>query len=210
MAQRRRNLWLKASDLSCNEFNIKSHHRQNKEAGGLTIIYRDNIQYTQVESGQKQSFEYPAWKIKTKNNHFNILGVYHQPDSSSITQFTEELVEYVTSYTAEHKNIIITGDLKVRVNDVDDNQVEFFNNTMEAIGLQQHVDIYTHKLRNILDLILTNITNSWLVTDTQPGEFLSDHRAVIATLSLKQDKCERKEIKYRKVQVNSSVIIVLS
>ena len=60
----------------------------------------------------------------------------------------------------------------------------------------------THKSGNILDLILSDIQQTVSVMTTAPGPYLSDHRAVIATLNSKrlkpmfsyQEVCKLKDI----------------
>ena len=52
----------------------------------------------------------------------------------------------------------------------------------------QHVAFHTHKSGNILDLILSDITQDMTVMTTSPGPFITDHRAVIGTLNLKKQK----------------------
>ena len=43
-------------------------------------------------------------------------------------------------------------------------------------------------LENVLDLILSDITDNTKVLTTTPGPFVTDHRAVIRTLSIKKLK----------------------
>ena len=56
------------------------------------------------------------------------------------------------------------------------------------MGLYQHVGFTTHKSGNVLDLILSDITDNTKVLTTTPGPFVTDHRAVIGTLSIKKLK----------------------
>ena len=52
---------------------------------------------------------------------------------------------------------------------------------LESMGLQQHVDVPTHKSGHTLDLIITRRADS-LFTDPMADYFFSDHFLVISDL----------------------------
>ena len=57
---------------------------------------------------------------------------------------------------------------------------------MDVLGLYQHIGFPTHKSGNVLDLILSDFTSNAKVLTTATGPFVTDHRAVIATLNIKR------------------------
>ena len=61
-----------------------------------------------------------------------------------------------------------------------------FNDTIEAMGLYQHIGFGTHQAKNTLDLVLSDITSSARVLTIAPGPYLTDHCPVIGTLSNKR------------------------
>ena len=63
-----------------------------------------------------------------------------------------------------------------------------FNDTIDAMGLYQNVGFPTHKLGNILDLILSDIHQPTTIMTTAPGPFLMDYHAAIAALNIKKLK----------------------
>ena len=65
------------------------------------------------------------------------------------------------------------------------------------MGLYQHVGFPTHKSGNILDLILSDIKQPTIIMMISLGPYLSDHRAVIATLNIKRLK---PKFSYQEVQ----------
>ena len=77
------------------------------------------------------------------------------------------------------------GDFNLHVSNTDDTDPAIFNDSIDAMGLYQHVGFSTHKSGNILDLILSDITDNTKVLTTAPGSYLMDHRVVIATLNVK-------------------------
>ena len=70
---------------------------------------------------------------------------------------------------------------------------------LNSFGLQQHVDSPTHVAGRTIDLVISrsadNVISSCLVSD-----FISDHNAVIATISCGKPHAKRKTIQYRKLK----------
>ncbi len=88
------------------------------------------------------------------------------------------------------------GDM--HVDDLDDTDAVDFNTTTEALGLDQHVNFFTHNKGHILDLVLAPHITKLAVLRTIPGPFFSDHRAIICTVGLQWPKFLCEEITFRK------------
>ena len=70
--------------------------------------------------------------------------------------FTDDLTDYLTEWMASYRNIIICGDFNMHIDNLTDIEAQIFNDTMEALWLQQHVNFKTHHAGNILDIIYRN------------------------------------------------------
>ena len=66
-----------------------------------------------------------------------------------------------------------------------------FKDTLNALGLTQHVTTSTHVKGTILDLIFTEETSSIKLTSCQASSFLSNHKLVTAVLNI--DKTSNRE-----------------
>ena len=99
--------------------------------------------------------------------------------------FIEEFIEFVSTTLPSHPNNIYISDFNLHVSE-EETDPAIFNDSIEAMGLYQHVGFPTHKSGNTLDLILSDIQQTISVITTAPGPYLSDHRAVIATLNSKR------------------------
>ena len=75
-----------------------------------------------------------------------------------------------------HKNLVILGDFNIAVQDLNNPDSLVFYNTMEALGLIQHIDKPTHQLGNTLDHIYTESVDQLGVQHVFIGPYLSDHR----------------------------------
>ena len=50
----------------------------------------------------------------------------------------------------EYQNLLICGDFNIHINKFDDHQANSFVQSMEALGLYQHIDSATHNKGNTL------------------------------------------------------------
>ena len=86
----------------------------------------------------------------------------------------------------------------MHVDDPTDNGAIIFNDTMQALGLNQHVTKPTHRLGNILDLIYTETDNSIKVGLTRVGSLMSDHHSISTSLNIKKPPVTRETVTVRK------------
>ena len=80
------------------------------------------------------------------------------------------------------------GDFNLHVSNQDDVDIQIFNDSMEALGLKQHLMIPTHKSNNVLDLIFTEIISNISVEAVETSSYISDHCPVIAMLNIKKEQ----------------------
>ena len=99
----------------------------------------------------------------------------------------------------ERHNNIVLGDFNLHVSKEDDIDSAIFNDTIEAMGLYQHVSFPTHRSGNTLDLILSEIQSPISINTTAPGPFITDHCAIISTLSIKRQQPKRALKEVRKL-----------
>ena len=143
-----------------------------------------------LESGTASSFEYATWEISINRRSKTLAVLYHPPYSlrnkSTNKAFLDDFTDYMANLLSERRNNIVLGDFNLHVSNDDDINSAIFNDTVEAMGLYQHVSYPTHRLGNTLDLIIREIQSSMSINSTVPGPFITNHCAVISTLSLKK------------------------
>ena len=85
------------------------------------------------------------WSIKANDTTTLVLAVYHPPylDKAPTTNamFLDEGTDFLAAFLVDHNNIIITGDFNIHVNDTNDPEARIFLDTMEALGLDNHVNL---------------------------------------------------------------------
>ena len=105
--------------------------------------------------------------------------------------FIDEMTDLLTNKIPKCSNLIILGDFNISAENVSNPDTVIFNDTMGALGLQQHVQGPTHKMSNTLDLIFTQLEMWLMVTGTATHHFMSDHCMVSIELSLKSQYCQQ-------------------
>ena len=97
--------------------------------------------------------------------------------------------------------LLIFGDFNIHVDDPRDTDCVRFLGLLESMGLQQDVDVPTHKSGHTLDLIITRCGDSLLSTNPIADCLFSDHFTVIRSdLIIKKLSLTIKEISYRKTK----------
>ena len=112
----------------------------------------------------------------------------------------DECLEFLDEVLVEHRNLVITGDFNLHVNDSEDQDGEVFTDTMFVLGLDQHVTFSTHRSNNTLDLVFTECLGTHRILSCKPGPYLSDHTAVEFLLSVKKEHMVSKQITIRKLK----------
>ena len=152
-----------------------------------------------IEAQHQCMIEYAIWHVSIKNKTIHILGIYQPPPKQYLTNaiFLDELMELLTTRLPNIENAIIWGDFIIHIEDTNDYNSKIFVDTLEALGLKQHITEPTHHKGNILDLIFTETTFQIKVSQLNMLDFISDHRLISATISVKKDvpKITRKKIR---------------
>ena len=174
-------------------------HR-NSLGGGIALVYGPGFDCQRIASVTKKTFEHGHWTLFHKSKHLDIHIFYCPPGrpGQSIQSFIEEFTAYLET-ALTNTNPVFIGDFNIHTNDPEDTDAVDFNTTLSALGLDQHVNFYTHNKGNTLDLIISPHLMQLSILRTIPDPFFSDHRAVITTVGMVKPKFPREQVKYRKL-----------
>ena len=120
-----------------------------------------------------------------KDKIITVLVLYHPPGNTP-TRLLDEVSELVQYYLTNHKNLVLLGDFNIPIQDLNKPDSLAFIDTMEALGLVQHIDKPTHQLGNTLDHIYTESLDTLGVSHTFISTYISDHRLVGIELNTKK------------------------
>ena len=124
---------------------------------------------------------------------------YSLRNKSTNRAFLDDFTTFVTELLPRWPDNLLLGDFNLHVSNDDDIDSTIFLDTIEAMGLYQHVTFATHKQGNTLDLVISELGNTSKVMTIAPGPYLTDHRAVISTLNIKSSQPKRQQMKVRKL-----------
>ena len=82
----------------------------------------------------------------------------------------------------------------MHVNNTDDPEAQIFLDTMEALGLDNHVNFAMHNRGNTLDLVLTEALSSLSMVTCRQGPFLSDHCSIELEVAIPKPALKRQTI----------------
>ena len=122
-----------------------------------------------------------------------VLAVYHPPYLEKAPITNAMFLDEVT-FLVEHNNIIIRGDFNVHVNNTNDPEAQIFLDTMEALGLDNHVNFAMYNRNNTLDLVLTEALSSLSVVTCRQGPFLSEDCSIELEVAIPKPALKRQTI----------------
>ena len=115
-------------------------------------------------------------------------------------QSINEFLNWLPDQIMEHINIIITGDINLHLNNIDDVDGSMLLDDLEVLGLESHCRFATHKMGNTLDMFFTEIASDITIHSCTPGPFISDHCMVESTTSMPQRDIIKKSVTCRKIK----------
>ena len=195
--------WLQSTPLNRDPYKILIHNRQDRRGGGVALIVKSDFTTKLIWSGATGSFVYATWEIGIKHRSLTFTTICHPPYSlinkSTNKAFLDDFTDYTANLLPERCNNIVLGDFNLHVSKEDDIDSAIFNDTIEAMGLYQHVSFPTHRSGNTLDLIISEIQNPISINTTARGPFITDYCAIISTLSIKRQQPKRAVKEVRKL-----------
>ena len=120
------------------------------------------------------------------------LHVIYKPPDGNLNLFLDKFTEYATTIENQ-SNIMLTGDAQ-------DQQTEIFRDFILALGLNQHVAFSTHRLENILDIVINELILKIQVCEVKPGPYVLDHPAVLFKLNIIKPNAKQEKVTFRNIK----------
>ena len=92
---------------------------------------------------------------------------------------------------------IFLGDFNIHCGDEVDGNASLFADTLEVLGLIQHVQFPMHDRNNILDLVITKAITKNFICDVLPGPYISDDLAVQISIQMIMEVSKNEIIIYQ-------------
>ena len=157
--------WIDTSNLHNNNLRINLVNRTTRQGGEIALLHRKEYITTRLETSlQLDTIKHGVWSTTIGYKKLTLVGIYHPPigstTSNTHTRFLEEVHQLIQFLITSHTNLVLLGDINIHTQDRDNPGSLIYNDTMEALELQQHIDKPMHKIENTLDLIYTESLNS--------------------------------------------------
>ena len=169
------------------------------------MVTKTSLATQKLGEQHMKTFQVAKWRVKTKSESLLGIVIYHPlystANQTTNSAFLDEFTDWITMDLAHEKNICIAGDFNIHINysDTDDDASKFLE-SIEAMGLQQHVNFDTHRKGNTLDLVLTESYSGIIIKSCTQGSFLSDHCVVLFQTSIEREDIETKLVTYRNLK----------
>ena len=150
--------WVNTSDLNNNNLRLDTVNRTKRQGGGIALLHKKQHNTMKLETNlQLDTLEHRVWSTTLRNKKPTLAGIYHPPIGSSKgnthAKFLDEVSILTQLLITNYTNIILLGSFNIHTQDTENPDSVIYNDTMEDLGLKQHIDKPTHRLGNTLDLI---------------------------------------------------------
>ena len=148
----------------------------NQEQGSYNITELENnkieisvLTETWIKSNQQDK----AWlnQYEFKQGNYDIITCNHllpnAENATTNTMFLDDLTELLIDKLTQLEIIMPLGDFNMHIEEITSLDITIFSNTMEALGIPQHITQPMHNKGNILDLGLHRTSlknyNHWML-----------------------------------------------
>ena len=154
--------WKGTTILNRSRYKLFTVDRKSGGEGVSALVAKKHLTISQTDKGTKSSFEHALWKIHCRSTKITVHSIYH-PSYLLTNKITYDMsidnfTEFISRTLSNHRNNIYICDFNLHVSDSTDTDPAIFNDSIDAMGLYQHVHFETCWLGNILDLLLITIT----------------------------------------------------
>ena len=153
--------WLQYTVLNKVPYQMLTSNRTGRKGGGVALIVKSHLRVKQIGEGQLRSFQFYKWQVQVHHTSITLVSIYHLPynNKTKVTnaEFLDEYIDWIAETSANDKNLVISGDYNIHVNDSNDEDAANFFEANAALGLKQHVTFATDKSGNTLDLSFTEV-----------------------------------------------------
>ena len=157
-----------------------------------------------VTTGEQTSFEFVEYMVSHGNNYVKVVVVYRTPYSRShhvtVTTFLSKFADCLESIVLSPEPLLVTGDINIHVDDMNDTGAVKFLDLLESMGMTQHENTPTHRAGHPLHLMITREFDCMIHSEPSSDIFYSDHCMVLAELSLHKPALTVREVSCRKMK----------
>jgi exonuclease III len=190
-------------------YSIINVPREDKVGGGIALLYKSNLNIRSINSNTFNTFEKLECTVTLPTGLYTIVIIYRPPcnqkNGFTLLSFLDEFEHFLSQVVPLSNKLIITGDFNIPIGHDSPSSLEF-EHLLQSYNMKQLVTSPTHDAGNILDLIITNISQKNISAISLKNPGLSDHSAVLFQLAdVKPDviKISRNFRNIKDININS-------
>ncbi|XP_056596745.1 uncharacterized protein LOC130415219 [Triplophysa dalaica] len=184
--------WLKPDDFITlhesvpHDYYYKHEPRLKGRGGGVAALYKNSFITSQKCNFKYNSFEVMVLHVSTPNTKDKtflkfILAIVYRPPGHH-TDFIKDFGGFLSELVLAADRVLVVGDFNIHVDNDTDALGLAFKDTLNSMGISQHVSGPTHLRNHTLDLILSYGINVDDVKIVQQSEDISDHYLILCLL----------------------------
>ena len=165
------------------------------------MLFKSNLKVKSVKTHSFDQFEHMHCTMVFKDTRVDLFVVYHPPSCANglkTSDFFDDWSIFLDAQILNSRDILITGDFNLHLDNPDNPDVMKFNKLLDVHGLKQHVN-------EPLDLFFAQDSSHLLcdaVVDpglTDPcGNYSCGHFAIVVPLNFIKPSHQRKTVTFRK------------
>ena len=195
--------WIKEDDnvtsarLCPNGYKSLSISRPNGTGGGITIVFKKDLNVTKTCTTTYTTMEMATFWININNHVINLVTIYRPPDTN-ILDFCCEFTDILEQHINKSGELVLMGDFNITVNKPSDPDPSPFLYTLDSFNLVNRIEEPTHQLSNTLDIIIRN-ADSNIAPSTKVGRLFLDHHMVFFKVAYQSMAKTSRTQAYRKL-----------
>ena len=112
-----------------------------------------------------------------------------------MNQFLDDLADYL-ALNVNTKYPFLVEDFNIHWGHDVYGNASLFADTLEALGLIQHVQFPTHNCNNILDLVISKAITNKFICNVLPGLYISDHLVIQFSIQMTREQLKSEIVVY--------------
>ena len=200
--------WLRESDTESHLMELTPKgfrlHHQTRESGtigrvstqrggGVGCFVDERFNSSLTPSDPYSSFQHIITPVDFAKVKLNLITIYRPPKSPN---FFDQFQSLLSDLISIKSSFIITGDLNIHLDVVDNPDTLKFNQILDDFNLIQNVTTPTHTHGHLLDVFITQEDFPSLV-DVTVSDSVSDHLIITATLNFDKPNSKHNISNYR-------------
>ena len=176
------------ANLDTAQYKIFTQSRENRKGGGIVALYNSHLHVKKLSFIEYTSFKALTVKLDITAKSYIFSTIHRAPYSTkqpvTMLTFLEEIPDHITSLFRSPNNILISGCFNIPWNKSENPDSISMQEILDVHDLNQHIYTQTHKHRNTLDWLISNMAN--IIQNITNKDYLSRSKPHSMEISNKQ------------------------